>query len=441
MEPSPSRRALAIAALGVFVLVGSLGLLAISLSADAGQSTNATRVESVDSNVSAVHAAGVTGENVTVGVVDVTGFDADASALDGRVADARAFESGGSVGDGDNTGHGTAAAETVARVAPDADLYLATFDSPAGYERAVEWLVAEEVDVVVAPVSFYGTPGDGTSRVAEVAANASERGVVFVAPSGNLAGGHWTGRYRTVENGVLSFDGSARNYLRGDDRDVTVWLSWDDAHRETDYTAQLYWTDGEDVRLVARSRPYAGDGVPNERIVARVQSGTYFVTVTGPASATDARLRLSSPTHRFQHLRSNGSVVAPASAPAAVSVGAYDRRTGRVEPFSSRGPTPDGRAGVDVVAPSRPGVADVEGFVGSSAASAYAGGVSALVLDANPGLSPAQVERRLEATAVDAGESGADPVAGHGRVAPERVVDAARNATGRVDETGRLNPD
>ncbi|WP_135827465.1 S8 family serine peptidase [Halorussus halobius] len=429
MEPSRSRRVLAIAALGVFVLAGSLGLLAVSLSADAGQSANATRVASVDPNVSTVHAAGITGENVTVGVVDVTGFDADASALDGRVADARAFESGGSIDD-DTTDHGTAAAETVARVAPDADLYLATFDSPEGYERAVEWLVAEDVDVVVAPASFYGTPGDGTSRVAEVAANATEAGVVFVAPSGNLARGHWAGRYRTVENGVLSFGGNARNYLRGDDRDVTVWLSWDDAGRGTDYTAELYWTDGDDTRLVARSRPYAGDDVPNERIVARVQSGTYFVTVTGPANATDARLRLSSPTHRFQHLRPNGSVVAPASAPAAVSVGAYDGRLDRVEPFSSRGPTPDGRAGVDVVAPSRPGVADVEGFVGSSAASAYAGGVSALVLDANPGLSPAQVERRLEATALGADEGGVDPAAGHGRVAPERAVGGAANATG-----------
>nr|WP_115864489.1 S8 family serine peptidase [Halorussus litoreus] len=381
----------------------------------------------------------MTGENVTVGVVDVTGFDTTASALDERVVSARSFGTGESVRNDGNDAHGTAAAETVARVAPGADLRLATFDSPEGYREAVEWLVAEDVDVIVAPVSFYGMAGDGSAPVAEVAANATDQGVVFVAPTGNLARGHWSGRYRPAGNGTLSFGDSAsgdrashsrtRNYLRGDDRDVTVWLSWDDAHRDEGYTAELYWTNGQDTRLVARSRTYPGDGVANERIVARVQSGAYFVTVRGPANATGARVELSSPTHGFQYLRPAGSVVAPATASEVLSVGAYDARDDRVEPFSSRGPTPDGRTGVDVVAPSDPDVADAEGFVGSSAAAAYAGGVAALVVDANPDLAPEQVERRLERTAVDAGRPGVDPVAGHGRVVLSRAVGVADNAT------------
>lgn len=430
MSAPASRQAMAVAALGVLVLAGGLGVLATSLSAEtAGGSTNTTAVAAVGPKVSALHAAGVTGENVTVGVVDVTGFDTTATALDGRVADARAFGTGETVRNDGRNAHGTAAAETVARIAPDADLYLATFDSPDGYRRAVEWLVAEDVDVVVAPLSFYGQPGDGTSPVADVAERATDEGVVFVSPTGNLARGHWAGEYRGVENGTVTFGESTRNYIRGDGRDVTVWLSWDAAHRERDYTAELHWTDGSRSRLVARSSPYPGDGVPNERIVARVRSGTYYLTVRGPANATGARLELSSPTHDFQHVRPAGSIVAPASAPAVLTVGAYDAGAGRVEPFSSRGPTPDGRNGVDLVAPSRPGVSGVDGFVGSSAAATYAGGIAALVLDARPDLSPAAVERRLKTTAVDAGRRGVNPVTGHGRLRPVRAV-GARNATG-----------
>ncbi|NEU58482.1 S8 family serine peptidase [Halorussus sp. MSC15.2] len=430
MVSPESRRALAVAVLGVLVLAGSLALLATSLSASTvGSQTTSTPATAVGPEVAALHDAGVTGENVTVGVVDVTGFDTDATALDGRVVDARAFGSDGTVRNDGRNAHGTAAAETVARVAPDADLYLTTFDSPDGFRRAVEWLVAEEVDVVVAPVSFYGMPGDGTSPVADVAERATDEGVVFVSPTGNLARSHWTGRYRGVENGTLTFGDNARNYVRGDGRDVAVWLSWDDAHREQDYTAELHWTDGSRSRLVARSSPYPGDGVPNERIVARVRSGTYYVTVRGPANATGARLELSSPTHDFQHVRSAGSLVAPASAPSVVTVGAYDATARRVEPFSSRGPTPDGRDGVDLVAPSHPDATDTEGFVGSSAAATYAGGVAALVVDERPDLAPRAVERRLETTAVDAGRPGADPVTGYGRLRPVRAV-GARNATG-----------
>ncbi|WP_276299439.1 S8 family serine peptidase [Halorussus lipolyticus] len=423
------RRALAIAVLGVVTLAGGLGLLATSLSADTDRPATAADVSSVGPTVSTLHDAGATGENVTVGVLDVTGFDTSSAILDGRVADARAFAPGESVPNDGNNAHGTETAETVARVAPSAGLHLATFDSLEGYRRAVEWLVAEDADVIVAPVSFYGMTGDGTSAVADVAERATRKGVVFVSPAGNLGQSHWTGRYRRVENGTLAFEEGTRNYLRNGGRDVTVWLSWDDAHHSEDYTARLYWTDGSESRLVARSHPYSGDGVPNERIVARVQSGTYYVTVEGPANATGARLRLSSPTHDFQHVEPAGSIVAPASDPAVLAVGAYDSDAEQVAPFSSRGPTPDGRDGIDLLAPSNPAVVDAGHFGGTSASTAYVGGVAALVRDRRPELSPRGVERRLETTAVEAGDPGPDSVAGHGLLRPLRAVGVERNAT------------
>lgn len=417
----------------VLVLTGLIGALAVTApTAETDTAAEPTsRPADPVAGVEAAHEAGVTGENVSVGVVDVTGFDPDHPALRDRVVATRAFAPRESIRNGGQHAHGTAAASLVTNVAPDASLYLASFDSAAQYEAAMAWFRAESVDVVVAPVSFYGTTGDGSARVARVAERTATDGTVVVAPVGNLAGGHWHGRYDEVTDGKLRFEGGTRNYLRGNgSRDLTVWLSWDRTAADEDYTAELYRTNGSTARLVAQSRPYEADGVPNERISARLAGGTYFVVVRGPENATGTSLRLASPTHTLQYRNASGSVVAPATAESVLAVGASDAATGAAEPFSSRGPTADGRRGVDVVAPDGFRAANhPEGFVGSSAAAPYAAGVAALALDANPDLDARTVARLLRESATDVGEPGPDFATGHGRVEPAVAVDLARNET------------
>ncbi|MFC7080739.1 S8 family serine peptidase [Halorussus caseinilyticus] len=377
-----------------------------------------------------MHAAGVTGANVSVGVVGVTGFDPGDASLEGRVTDSRSFAAGETIRNGGQNDHGTAAASLVARTAPDADLYLASFDTAEGFRDAVAWLVDSDVDVIVAPVSFYGKVGDGSSAVARVADRTADRGVAFVAPVGNLGRGHWRDRFAPNRRGTHRFEGGLRNYLVGDSRRLALWLSWDDCE-SCEFSMELYRSDGTDARLVARSRPYAGDATPNERIVARIDpQATYYYAVRGSRNATGTPLEVSSPTHGFQFRERAGSVVAPATADDALAVGAYDAKRERVEPFSSAGPVAGDRPGVDVIAPDRLRAAsEPGGLVGSSAAAPYVAGVVALVLDANPALEPGAVETLLERTAFDAGRPGTDPVAGHGLVAPERAVERGRNAT------------
>ncbi|QIB75280.1 S8 family serine peptidase [Halogeometricum borinquense] len=381
--------------------------------------------------------ASITGENVTVGVIDATGFDTEHPTLNGHVTATHAFGSEPTVRNRGQNDHGTAAAATVNRVAPNASLVLATFDSPRGFRDAVNWMVESDVDVIVAPVSFLGTAGDGSSLISRVATRATLEGVVFVASAGNLARGHWSGQYDTVRNGTLQFGADRRLYLSGDDRRITVWLSWPERFRSQDYTAELYRTGGGQTTLIARSQPYHGDNTPNERFVVRTRpGGIYHVVVRGPQNATHVPLELSSPTHDFRQPTPSGSLTAPATAHGVLTVGALDPNTGRLEPFSSRGPTSDGRLGVDVVAPDRGVSPTFEGrFIGSSVSAPYAGGVTALVLSVDPDQSPREVEVLLEQTATDIGKPNADPATGYGKLNPTAAVRAAVNETNGTAQT------
>jgi len=223
----------------------------------------------------------------------------------------------------------------------------------------------------------------------------------------------------TPDTGRLVFDVGPRNYLRGDRGRLSVWLSWTDPTE--DYDVSLYWTNGEASSRVASSGRYAGDR-PTERIVTRVGPGTYYLVVRGPANSTGDSVRLVSPTHQLQRYRPRGSIVAPATGRDVLGVGAYDRDADRVAVYSSRGPTADGRRGVDLVGPADPTVVDVpDSFSGSSAAAAYVAGVAALAVDVDPDASPGVVERRLRRAAVDVGPNGTDVHSGAGLVDPARV--------------------
>jgi serine protease AprX len=100
--------------------------------------------------------------------------------------------------------------------------------------------------------------------------------------------------------------------------------------------------------------------------------------------------------------------------------------------FSSRGPTFDGRIKPDVSAPgvaitsARAGTAN--GYVaesGTSMATPFVAGVALLMLDQNPGLTPAQVKSTIMSTAVDWGPAGADNTYGAGRLDAYAALRAA----------------
>lgn len=379
----------------------------------------------VTGTIERLHADGVTGENVSVGVLDVTGYETDSPSLAGQVAATRSFGPRNDVPMLGRNAHGTATASIVANVAPDAELYLASFTTPDGYREATSWLLANDVDVLVVPVSFYGQPRTTDATIADPVKRAARRGVTVVTAAGNLADSHWRGEYRPDERGRLRFDGSTRNHLRGNEPRVVLWLSWAEPP-DADFTIELY-REGE-TTPIARSENYTMDAARNERLVATVDpDADHYVVVRGPLSETRHRLTLESPTHEFEFADRHGSVIQPAVPDDVVTVGAYDVAAGDTATYSAAGPvvrTP----GVDVLGPTNlvaPGYP--RGFEGTSAAAAYVGGLAVLVHDVDPDTTPGHVESLLERTARDVGRTGPDTVAGYGVVQPESLIHLARN--------------
>lgn len=407
----------------VTMLAGGLGLLALSLDGSGAQETGDSGTPAGEA-VATLHEQGVTGENVTVGILDVTGFEINRQELRERVVERRQFGDDTSAVSRDPA-HGTKAATTVARVAPGADLYLGTFETPSDYEAALDWLVEQGVDVVVTPVAYAGTLGDGTSKLARATTNATDRGVSVVAPTGNLGQGHWLGEYTPTDDGVHVFGDETLNEIAGPAGRAEFWLATDGNAEQ--YRLELYeLRDGAEPTLVARSVPYESGHIASQRLTVRLDDGRYGLVVRGPENETDTTIRIASVTHSFAQANQAMSVTAPAAAPGVLSVGAFDPSTNRVEPFSSRGPTHDGRLGVHVVAPSRlslPGTT----FEGTSASATFVGGVAALMLDAAPDLDPAAVHQILTTTAEPL--DGVNAESGHGRVAPAVAVAEAANRT------------
>ncbi len=102
-------------------------------------------------NATAWHEAGFTGQGMRVGILDF-GFDKYKDEVGNELPDeasitARSFISGVEI---DQTGieHGTAVAEVIHAIAPDAELVFAAYATDTEFFEAVNWLVSQNVQII-----------------------------------------------------------------------------------------------------------------------------------------------------------------------------------------------------------------------------------------------------------------------------------------------------
>lgn len=142
------------------------------------------------------------------------------------------------------------------------------------------------------------------------------------------------------------------------------------------------------------------------------------------------------------------TIGSPGAAERAITVGAVDKQK-HLASYSSRGPTVDGRAKPDLVAPGTAIVSTIPPasttsivrlasgnpdvyygpLSGTSMSAPHVAGVVALMLEANPALAPVDVKRILVETAQDLGAPGRDDATGAGFVNAIAATQVARDPT------------
>ena len=394
------------------------------------------------------HDAGIKGQGVKIGVIDLPsgrttrdGFTGAPALLGTDLPSAvtvRCYTGLGkhtsniadcSAAGGNN--HGTIVAETVMDVAPEASLYIANPVSSGDVRRTAAWMHGEGVQVIVYSVTweFHGPP-DGTSPYIYGALNtvkwAADNGIVWVNAAGNRHLDTWYGPFTDADKDNIHEwkPGTENQYLTlGPGKSARVFMRWDDTWEGAD----------DDLALMVVTKPGSAD----EAVLATAndtQSGGAhhepFERVTvennGSRSATVA-LRVKSmdgSKPKWIQLvtwdgvlgtQSDGySVMSPADSPhpGMLAVGAGSPTT--VHNYSSRGPTPDGRIKPDIVGAAGMQTASRGTFWGTSAAAPHVGGLAALVVQQNPGFAPTEVTGYLKAHAKPNGQIVPNSTWGHG---------------------------
>ncbi len=367
------------------------------------------------------HDAGLTGSGVKVAVID-RGFKDYVSFLGKELPDSVVTKF---YGDPSDTVRGTACAEIVHDMAPGAGLYLVRPRTEAELGEAVTWLIGQGVSIISCGLN-YGLdagPGDGTGFVNErIVSKAVEAGVTWVNGAGDLALSHWSGVFSDSDrDGIHNFSGpdEVNGLTVTGTGPVTVTMNWNDSWgtAENDYDLLIYEYESG-VFVAGSQREQDGDEGPWENVTFSPAAGKNYGVVINRYRGGAATLHVSVLTGQgLKHARSSSSLPVPGDNPAALTTGAVSWNSpDELEVTSSRGPSINGAIKPDLVGPT--GVSTVShgsgGFRGTAAACAHAAGAAALLKQANPSWSPAQIKSELERNARDLGSPGKDSLYGSG---------------------------
>jgi Subtilase family len=318
------------------------------------------------------------------------------------------------------TQHGVRMAELVHDLAPEARLLLVNYHTLDEFRAAAEFAVAQGAQVVSHSNSFLTPPFDGTGPAARVVDAAAAAGVLWVNSAGNYAQRHWSGRPEG-QPAVLPIAPRPGEPL-------ALSLAWTDPDARASVAIERAEAGGAFAE-VARSAPRGQLSAATPVVTAT--EGSWRLVVRQEAGA-GAELALFSQTVGFGPLAVDArSVPTPGDAAGALTVGAVPWTGTALAPYSSHGPTADGRLKPELVAPtyvtSNP---EWPGTAGTSAATAHVAGAAALVrqdrIARGLPVGPRDMRAALSAKVLDLGPPGPDPAFGLGQVRLDRAAPALR---------------
>lgn len=375
-------------------------------------------------------AFGAPGDPIRVGVLDI-GFKDYQSLLGTELPETvtvRSFHPGGIEGDGEpllDQVHGTACAEIIFDMMPEAEIYLANFNNVSDNADAIDWMIEQGVDVISYSVGWFNAgPGDGRGVINDPVQRALDAGIEFVVSAGNDARAHWQGQFNDPDgNGLNNFapgDNDNSVFLRAGE-ELVVFLNWDDwFNSNQDY--DLYVINDAGTIIASSTSAQTGFQNPVEALgFAAPASGTYHVVIDRFRASRSVFLEMFFFSPReLQYIVPAGSVTIPADSQDAVAVGATYWGDDLIEFYSSLGPTTDGRVKPDLVAPD--GVATESfgslglDFFGTSASAPHVAGAIALMKSRFGVFTLPEIREILYGRAIDQGVAGKDNTFGFGRL-------------------------
>lgn len=326
-----------------------------------------------------------------------------------------------------STSHGTAVAEHIADMAPAALLYLIKVSDQLDLENAVDYLRTHAIRIANHSVGWVNASYyDGTGFFSRlVDRSRDEDGVFWTVAAGNAARRHWRGQWRDTDgDGWLEFASNDEGLgLSTASSRPCVYLNWNQ-YGDSVTNLDLVARRANGTQVAASQSAQGGTRRPAESLCFNYVSADAPYTlavrrVSGPTAGLD--LTIHSFHNELEHKVATSAFMDPAPADGAFTVGAvgqsmWNQSSPAPEPFSSRGPTNDGRLKPDLAGPD--GTSSLtygtRGAYGTSFSSPTVAGAAALLLGLDPDLGPDELAEALRAAARDVGPAGDDPSYGAG---------------------------
>jgi subtilisin family serine protease len=373
-------------------------------------------------------AAGITGKGIKVGVLD-RGFDSYRSLLGGDLPANVTVKSfiAGLEADQAGTVHGSAVAEIIHDIAPDAELFFAAYDTDVEQRQAIDWLISQGVRIIShSGSSIYG-PMDGTGDDAVMVDQIVAGGVLWVNSAGNRGYTHYRATFRD-DDGDGYHEFSPGDELMGfaPIGRTTLVLNWDD-WQSGNQDLDLYVTDADGNEITKSTNVQNGPGSQS------AEGLVYEFTDNGPYAVAFYASHIDRPVlmnfflwdGELEYYTPEYSITTPGDSRSSLTVGAVNWSDDVLEDYSSRGPTSDGRLKPEISAEA--GVSSAaygSTWLGTSASTPHVSGAAALVLQVFPNYTPQQVTEFLLSRSLDFGPAGPDNGYGYGRLSLGAVPEA-----------------